>query len=395
MDRAPPSASASGDPGPPTARALPDVARVIGTIAIFQLGTGILGAVVPFRLGATETASLAGFVSSAYSVGFLAGCLAAPLFVARLGARPLLGVAALVSAAVALALWATPVGLAWGGLRAVAGFASGCYLTVTEAWLADRAPARHRGAAFSAYLTMSRTVFAAGQLSLAFGDPAGLVLFAAAAIAYLTGPLVASTVGQPPPPLGARRLGSLADVPLRVPVAAIAAALHGATTVTSVGLLPLWGLDRGLSVGSIATMLVAIQLTGLAFQIPLGVLSDRVGRKPVMASVAAAVAALSLAAPAAASLPSLLAVPLIGAWGGIAFVLYSLSAALMNDVARPEQRVTWSSSLLVVWGLGASVGPFATSLAMDAWGTGALFGVLGIANLALLPLLALPQRPSP
>ncbi len=388
MHRAEPSPEPPGHGPAPVDRPVVDVALIVGTIAAYQLGTGILSAVVPFRLGGTDAAAaLTGFVSSAYSVGFLGGCLAGPWLVGALGPRRLMAASAVTAAIVALALWATPVGLSWAGLRAVAGFASGAYLTLTEAWLADRAPARHRGAAFSAYLTMSRTVFAAGQISLAFAESTAFVLFALAAAGYLAGPLVAARISRPPPPIGQRNLGSLADVPLRAPVAALAAALHGATTVSSVSLLPLWGLDHGLSVASIAAMLMAVQLSGIAFQIPLGILSDRAGRKGIMAIVCGAVALLSLVAPLAAGWPPLVAVPVVGAWGGIAFVLYSLSAALMNDIARPDQRVAWSGSLLVVWGVGATIGPFATSLAMDAWGTGALFAVLGLSNAALLPVL--------
>ena len=376
--------------------ALADVALIIGAIATYQLGTGILGALVPFRLGATDAAAaLTGFVSSAYSVGFLAGCLAGPWLVAAMGPRRLMAASAVSAALVALALWIVPVGLSWAGLRAFAGFASGAYLTLTEAWLADRAPPRHRGAAFSAYLTMSRTVFAAGQLSLAFAESTAFVLFALAAAGYLAGPLVAAQISRPPPPIGRSRLSGLAEVPLRAPIAALAAVLHGFATVSSVALLPLWGLDRGLAVPAIATMLMAIQLFGLAFQIPLGILSDRVGRRRIMTLVCAAVATLSLLAPHAAGWPAPLAVTVIGAWGGIAFVLYSVSAALMNDIARPDQRVAWSGSLLVVWGVGATAGPFATALAMDAFGSGALFAVLGLAHAAFLAVLVVARGRDP
>lgn len=394
MHRADPPAPPPAEPAirPPDG-ALADVARIVGTIATYQLGTGILGAVVPFRLGATDAAAaLTGFVSSAYSVGFLAGCLAGPTLVAALGPRRLMAASAVAAALVAMALWIVPVGLSWAGLRAFAGFASGAYLTLTEAWLADRAPARHRGAAFSAYLTMSRTVFAAGQLSLAFADSSAFALFALAAIGYLAGPLVATRVSRPPPPIGVSRLSGLAEVPRRAPVAALAAALHGFATVSSVGLLPLWGLDRGLSVPAIAAMLMAVQLFGLAFQIPLGILSDRVGRRRIMALVCAVVSALSAVAAAAPAWPAPLAVAVVGAWGGIAFVLYSVSAALMNDVARPDQRVAWSGSLLVVWGAGASAGPFLTALAMDAFGSGALFAVLGLAHAAFLVVLVVARH---
>ncbi len=312
--------------------------------------------------------------------------------VASLGPRRTMATSALAAAAVSLALWATPVGLGWAGLRAISGFVSGAFLALAEAWLADRAPARRRGAALSAYLTMTRVVFALGQLSLAFADPSAPLLFVLASAAYLAAPLLAGRVARQAPPIGKRDIRSLAEVPLRAPLAAAAAALHGATTVSSVSLLPLWGLDHGLPVAAIASMLVAIQIFGVAFQIPLGLLSDRVGRRPVMALVTASVAGLSVAAPLALALPPIAAVPLMGAWGGIAFVLYSLSAALMNDIARPDQRVAWSGSLLVLWGAGASLGPFATALAMDAYGTSALFAVLGISNAALLPALLAGMR---
>jgi MFS family permease len=393
MHRADPPPQPPGQGVAAADRPLVDVALIVGTIAVYQLGTGILSALVPFRLGGTDAAAaLTGFVSSAYSVGFLGGCLVGPWLVATLGPRRLMAASAVAAALVSLALWATPAGPSWAGLRAFAGFASGAYLTLAEAWLADRAPARHRGAAFSAYLTMSRIVFAIGQISLAFAETTAFALFALAAIGYCAGPLVAARVSRPPPAMGQRHFGSLAEVPLRAPVAALAAALHGSTTVSSVSLLPLWGLDHGLTVPAIAAMLMAIQLSGIAFQIPLGILSDRVGRKAVMAIVCAGVAGLSIVAPAAAGWPAALAVPVVGAWGGIAFVLYSLSAALMNDIARPDQRVAWSGSLLVVWGTGASIGPFATSLAMDAWGTGALFAVIGLSSAALLPVLAIARR---
>ena len=51
--------------------------------------------------------------------------------------------------------------------------------------------------------------------------------------------------------------------------------------------------------------------------------------------------------------------------------------------ARPEQRVAWGSSLLLLWGIGSMVGPLVASFMMQALGSDALFVFVGVLGLAL------------
>ena len=65
---------------------------------------------------------------------------------------------------------------------------------------------------------------------------------------------------------------------------------------------------------------------------------------------------------------------LLGAvWGGLAFPLYAVAVAYANDLADPSDYVTVSSSLLLVYGIGAIIGPFVASTAITLIGSQMLF----------------------
>lgn len=375
---------------PPGRAALLSALLVILGANTYQLGTGILGALVPFRLALESPgAALAGFVTSAYSVGFVVGTLMTPATVRRLSARRAMTLASLVAATMSLCLVLVPAGAGWTVLRIVSGLAAGHYMTILEAWIADRAPPGRSGLVFSTYMVLSRLVFGLGQLLIAVADPRGLALLAAASCAYLLAPFVPTAVREPPPAIGARAMSGLLDLPRQAPVAAFGSFVHAVVTVTVVSLFPVWGLARGLSVERIAVTLVAIQAGGVVFQVLLGPLSDRLDRRLVMAATSAAGAALALAAPFTPAMAQVPAAMLTGAWVGCTFVLYALAAAYMTDIARPDQRMAWSSSLMLFWGSGSVLGPMLGALAMDHLGVDSLFGFIGLINATFAAYLLL------
>jgi MFS family permease len=116
-----------------------------------------------------------------------------------------------------------------------------------------------------------------------------------------------------------------------------------------------------------------IPLGGLLFQIPFSHLSDRYGRRTMMAMSALATAALSLVY-LLPTLPGFGWIMLLTTlWGGAPAALYLLAVAHANDIATDAQRIGWSSTLLLLWGIGAAVGPLAASLLMERFGYDMLF----------------------
>jgi len=74
----------------------------------------------------------------------------------------------------------------------------------------------------------------------------------------------------------------------------------------------------------------------------------------------------------------------------LAFVIYPLSAAHVNDWSDPGQLMQTSSGLLIGYGSGAIFGPLLSSSLMSAFGPAALFAYIAL-NLFVMMLFALYQ----
>jgi MFS family permease len=129
-------------------------------------------------------------------------------------------------------------------------------------------------------------------------------------------------------------------------------------------------------------------LGGAASQWPLGALSDRIDRRYVMAICASLGFAASLAILAFGErLPAPGIVLLSGLWGAAAFPLYSISVAHSNDHAAQHEFVAVSSGLLLMYGIGAIIGPLLASGLMQLMGARGLYAFTGTIHLSLLGYL--------
>ena len=374
------------------------VAVLLTISTVHQLGTGLVLALVPMRLAIEGfPAWVAGAMSASFSLGFIAGCLAAPQMVSRVSARAAIAACALVNAGCAVLLWAFPDPLAWCAARLIGGYFIAALWVVIEAWLGARTSVGNRGTVFGAYMLTNRVSFVLVQAALVWADPRLGALFLLAAAFYAVAWLPAFATGDKPPSIPRRSLlRGLLAFPRQAPAAAAGALVHGLVTASQPALFPIYGVGLGLGMDRVALGLAAIQFGGMVLQLPLAFASDRWGRRRVMAYAALATAALSLAALNAPAGAPFLFLALIAAWGGAPAVIYSIAIAHANDRAADDQRVAASSALLMSWGVGATIGPMVVSLGMDLFGPGALFvftAALGAALALYLGWRRLVRRP--
>ncbi|GGD45994.1 hypothetical protein GCM10011411_01990 [Aurantiacibacter arachoides] len=82
-------------------------------------------------------------------------------------------------------------------------------------------------------------------------------------------------------------------------------------------------------------------------------------------------------------------------YGGVAFALYPLCVAHTNDHLSADERVGASGGLVLVYSVGAAVGPMADSVAMLLLGPAGLFAWIGACAAAGLAfaLWRLQRRP--
>jgi MFS family permease len=345
-------------------------------VALLLAGSGLLGTLLAVLGGqAGFSDSTLGWIMSGYFAGFFLGTFAAPPLIRRIGhIRTFAFYSGLCTIAVLLhPIWLHP--LAWGVLRFVTGLALVGLYTVIESWLTALPDRENRSRVFAAYMAINLGALAAGQALLGLGGGllSGPTLFTLVAILLCAAalPVTLTRLQQPhfppTPRLGLRRLGRTA------PAAAAAAGLSGLAMGAFWGLAPVYGAGQGWDPPRIAQLMIATIVGGALLQWPLGRWSDRRDRRIGLALACAAAVALASAMAFAASRglfrPQL---ALFFLYGGVAFAIYPMAVAHLLDNLPQDDLLAGCSSLLLVHGLGAAVGPVLAGYLMQGFGPVAL-----------------------
>jgi MFS family permease len=366
--------------------ALAPVAALLIGVSILLTGQGLQGTLLPVRaqLEAFSTVSI-GIMGAAYFFGFTLGCLRGGDLVGRVGhVRVFLAMTAIGSSAPLLhGLFLSPV--AWGLLRMISGFCFAVLYVVIESWLNERSTNENRGVVFSTYAMISLTVLAAGQMMTLLYDPADLQLFAIASVLVSLGaiPVALSTSPSPEIPqsvqIDLRRLFRIS------PAATMGCLATGLANGAFWSLAPVFTGSVTPDPSLAAWFMSATVLGGALSQWPLGYLSDRVGRRKIL--IAAATAGVGIAIVVVALLDGMTFVFACVAglmWGAVAFPLYAIAVAHGNDFAEADDYVMISSGLLLMYGIGAIVGPTAASAIMTWTNAAGLYAFTGAVHLCLV-----------
>lgn len=294
-------------------------------------------------------------------------------------------------------LWQEP--WLWWLLRFVTGYCFAVLYVVIESWLNEQSTNETRGAVFSAYTLITLTVLAVGQQMLLLYDPRQMSLFAiASAIVSIAAiPVVLSAAPSPAQAekkvkLNLRRLYRIS------PTGMLGCLAAGLANGAFWALAPSFVFSYSSDVSLAAWFMTAAVLGGAAGQWPLGLWSDRVDRRWVIAFASLVGLVMGLLVWQFYSQVSTLSLMLMSAaWGAVAFPIYAVAVANANDNAEPGEFVMISSGLLLMYGLGAIAGPFLTAILMDMVGPGGLYLFAAVIHLVLLgyTIYRISQRAHP
>lgn len=373
------------------------LSALLAGVALLLMGSGLLGTLLAVRGGLEgfDERTL-GLVMSGYFAGFFLGTFAAPPLIRRIGHVRAFAFYTGVCAIAVLVhpLWVDP--FVWFGLRLITGAALVGLYTVIESWLNAQPEREHRSRVFAVYMAVNLAALAAGQLLLGLGVDRGFALFSLVAILVCAAalPVTLTRLAQPSfPPTP--RLG-LARLYRTAPAAAASAGLSGLAMGAFWGLGPTYAGQIGLGRDGIAYFMVATILGGALLQWPLGRWSDRVDRRIGLMLAGAAAAALALLAVPATGWGHWAVYATFFAYGGVAFAIYPLAVAHMLDTLPGDELLAGCSSLLLVHGIGAAIGPALAGGLMSRYGAGALpaffAAVLGLLVLYLASRLAFHRR---
>jgi MFS family permease len=373
-------------------RTLSSVAPLLFGVAILLTGQGLQGTLLPVRANLEGFSTLSiGLMGGAYFFGFTLGCLRGSTLLRRVGHIRVFAAMTAAASAVPLlhALWVET--WLWWVLRFVTGYCFAVLYVVIESWLNEQATNENRGAVFSAYTLITLTVLAVGQQMLLLYDPQQMALFAiASAIVSLAAiPVVLSVAPTPRHAEGKVRL-DLRRLFRTSPAGSLGCLGAGLSNGSFWALAPVFVAGYSSEVSLAAWFMTSAVLGGALGQWPLGLWSDRVDRRWVIAFAGVTALLVGAAIWLAFKVMSPLLLMLLGAgWGAVAFPLYAVSVAHTNDHAKPGEYVMISSGLLLMYGIGAIIGPFLASVSMHLVGAGGLFLYTALIHLLLICYIAL------
>ncbi len=316
---------------------------------------------------------LVGLLMSSYYVGFIAGCQIAPVMVKRVGhIRSFTALASVASAAaLAYALAVNPA--VWIFLRIITGFCLAGLYMIIESWINETATNERRGRILAIYRIVDLSAGTLGQAMLAGADPAAFSLFAVVSILISVAlvPVALTTTAQPKPIASAKLdLNKLFRIS---PLAAFACLCVGAANGGFWAVGAVYVQELGYGFQTVALFMTTVVVAGALAQWPLGLLSDILDRRIAIIGVAAlcSAAGVFLALAGAYGLEWLLA----GAFcfGFTAMPVFGLAVAHANDRAEPHEYVTLAAGLLLLYGVGAVIGPIVAPMVMQDFGPSTLF----------------------
>ena len=366
--------------------------------AILFAGSGLLNIFLPLRaeIEAFSTFEI-GLLGAVYFAGFILGCLNVPRFVRRVGYIRTFASLSSVAATAALAHVFIVDPIAWGFLRFVIGFGMAGLYVVIESWLNDRVRAAHRGSIMSIYTIIGLCMLMVGQFLLIFHDPSGFEPFAIVAMLFALAlvPVSLTTTRNPRRPAVIR-----IDIPglWRLSPVGFAGCLSvGLVNGSFWSLGPVFASRSGLDIDHLVYFVAGATLAGAIAQWPLGRLSDRIDRRLVIVGAAVCAAASGALLSIWVGPSTVVLIVLSSVFGGCALPLYALSIAHANDFADHPRFVVTAGGLLLLYGIGASLGPLIASGLMTYWGAGGLFLFTTLIHsaLALFVILRIYMRSRP
>lgn len=358
---------------------------------LIMLGNGLQGSLVGVRSQMENfDSTTTGLVMAGYFIGFFAGSFAVPRLLSLVGhIRVFAALAALASLAVIIyPLFVT--GYAWMAIRILTGLSYAGLYIVCESWLNEKATNDTRGQLLAIYMIVSLTGMAGGQLLLNLYSPADFQLFTVvsvlisiAALPVLLSDARAPNLEAQPESTGPVKLYRAS------PMGVASIFMSGIIAGVVVGMGPVYAYKLyGTAFASL--YMTALFIGGFVFNWPIGKLSDIFDRRKIIILAAivtglAALASLIIADPSTLStgerfiqeyraasggieFDKWILLGLAAILGGFMFPLYSLSIAHTNDYLTPAQLVSASSTLIMLNGFGAMLGPSMAGAAMDFMG---------------------------
>ncbi len=275
----------------------------------------------------------------------------------------------------------------WMALRLLLGFGLTMVFILSEFWISTAAPASKRGLVLGIYATILSLGYAAGPALLSAVGSQGFAPFGVAIAATLCALIPILFAWNEGPQLEQRQAVAFVRYLFKVPTATAAVLLFGAIETGIYALLPVYGSLTGYSEANTASLLISIGVGNLLFQIPLGLISDRLKDRRILLAFVASIGLISMCLLPSVSENWWQTAILLFIWGGMITGLYTVGLAHLGSKLAGNELASANSAFILCYSIGLMVGPQIIGIGMDFGGPNGFAGVLAAFFAAYLALV--------
>lgn len=356
-----------------------EISALLFSTALFQMANGLQGTLLGVRAGIEGfSTQFTGLIMTAYFLGYILGSSFIPKFVEKIGhIRTFTSCASLVSVSSLLhGYFVDP--LSWFVLRTITGVAIYGLYVVVESWINTKAESSNRGKVFSTYMIINLGALTLGQFILNLDSPDTIGLFVIISVLFSLSVLpIAMTkfIAPDPIPNEKMRISRLFKISQ---LGTFAIFITGLSNSAFWGMSGIYAFSSGLTTSQISLFVGLIIFGGIVFQAPIGALSDKFDRRMFVILTSGMHCFLSLLLAISGTDNLALFYILSFIFGGFMLCVYSVCTALINDRIDHHDMVRASGTMLLLFGVGAILGPISVSFLMEAFGNAAFFVFMSV-----------------
>ncbi|MBP2560973.1 MFS family permease [Neorhizobium galegae] len=296
--------------------------------------------------------------------------------------------AVLVAAISAIGFYYADAFWMWFPLRFTFHGATTTLFILSEFWINEAAPPRRRGLVLGIYATVLAIGFAIGPLLFSALGSDGILPFLVGAAIIMLAIIPIFIARNESPVLNTKPDRHFFHYIFLVPTATAAVFAFGAVSAGGLSLFPIYALRSALTEPQTAVLLTVMGIGNMAFQIPLGLYSDKLrDRRPLLTAMAVLGVAGSLALPFLIQNWIMMAVVLFF-WGGCVSGLYTVGLAHLGSRLSGADLAAANAAFIFCYAVGTVAGPQGIGAAIDiagndgfAWALAGFFGFYVLVSL--------------
>ena len=340
-------------------RELKNILTPIISLVILTLGAALLTTFLSLRLhDLGANAFIVGGLSTAYYGGMVVGAFKLESIILRVGHIRAYSACASILAVAALLHGFFIESYIWLLLRFIEGVATAGLYIVIESWILSSSNNKNRGTALAFYMIALYIAQSMGQWLLNIGDQTSLTLYAISSMFAALSIIPLALTKTEIPSFSEPQTLSIKEIFLLSPTGVTTCFASGLILGSLYGLYPVYIQNLvGYSLSDISTIMGITIFGGMVFQYPMGKLSDLVNRRFVIILLTLITMLLSVILLWNPHLSLWLLATLSFFLGGAVFCLYPVGISHACDVIDNHKIVSATQTLLLAYGIGATLGP--------------------------------------